>query len=151
VGLSDRLKHRLNPKTIAKEVFAGFTDKILPQGADELGNWLYTGSPYLPWPGKGQLPPVPMPEAGAPEKAGHGVHGPPDGGLDGTMLPPEPAPPAPPGPARPRLEGPIIEGEWHDVTPRQLGYTERLNQITSRGGQDQDRDRDRDRGRGMSR
>src|SRR4051794_33172364 len=55
------LNHRLSLKTIAKEVVAGFTDKIIPQGADELGNMLFSGSAYLPWPGPGNLQPIPAP------------------------------------------------------------------------------------------
>jgi len=80
LGLFDHIKHRLNPKTVAKEALAGLTDKIIPQGADELGNVLFSGNAYLPWPGKGHLPPVPEPEAPAEmsytqqleQAAGHG-------------------------------------------------------------------------------
>lgn len=146
MGVRDHLKHRLNRKTIAKEIFAAFTDKILPQGADEIGNLLFHGRAYLPWPGKGHLPPIPAPEAAAvpaPDPEGHGVHGPPEAGPDGTVLPPGPTPAAPSGGGPPRLEGPIVEVEWEDVTPGPLGYAERLDQIADRGG--------RDRGRGMDR
>jgi hypothetical protein len=61
-GIVAHLKHRLSFKTIIKEVLAGITDKLIPQGADELGNVVFSGSAYLPWPGKGHFPASPPPE-----------------------------------------------------------------------------------------
>lgn len=62
MGLIDHLKHRLNPKTIAAEAFATLTDKVIPQGSDEVGNVLFSGNAYLPWPGPGHTPALPAPE-----------------------------------------------------------------------------------------
>lgn len=61
--LDDHLNHRLDPKTIAREVFNHLTDKVIPQGADEAANALYNRSAYLPWPGTSGPAPVEAPPA----------------------------------------------------------------------------------------
>jgi hypothetical protein len=47
---------------IVPDIANTITDKIIPQGADEVGNLLMNGSAYLPWPGAGQNPPVEAPQ-----------------------------------------------------------------------------------------
>jgi hypothetical protein len=59
--LDNHLNHRLDPKTFAKEVFAHLTDKVIPQGADELANALFNRSAYLPWPGTSGPAPIETP------------------------------------------------------------------------------------------
>jgi hypothetical protein len=68
VGIAQHLKHRLNPMTIAKEVYRHLTEKVLPHGANEVGNMLMSGSAYLPWPGSNGPPPEPTPEIEPPVK-----------------------------------------------------------------------------------
>ena len=70
------LKHRLNPKTIAKEAFGYLIHKTLPQGADEIANVLFSGSSYLPWPAHGGPLPQPEPDAtpAPPEPTNFDVH-----------------------------------------------------------------------------
>ncbi len=65
MGVKDHLKHRLNPKTIGREVYAHLTEKTIPHGQDELGNILFSGSAYLPWPGKGGPEPIAAPHVEA--------------------------------------------------------------------------------------
>ncbi len=60
--LTDHLKHRLNPNTIASEFVKTMEERVQPQGADELANALFTGSGYLPWPNQGQQLIQPMPD-----------------------------------------------------------------------------------------
>jgi hypothetical protein len=142
MGLRDHLRHRLNPKTILKEAFSHFTDKVLPHGADEVGNLLFSGSAYLPWPGKGGPAPIAPPETTVSTEA------PPDTSLYGTVLPPDPIDVSPISGAW--LEGPIVEGdvratgnieplEWRDQNLLE-GYNP---QPSPRG--------DTDRSRGFSR
>ncbi len=93
MGIIDHLKHRLNPKTIAKEAFNHLTDKTFPHGADEVGNVLFSGSAYLPRPAVSGPAPIEAPaaEAATPEAAGSDNHaslyGPtePSPGLDDYM------------------------------------------------------------------
>ena len=59
--LDAHLNHRLSFKTIAREVFAHFTDKVIPQGADEAANALFNHSAYLPWPGTSGPKPIEAP------------------------------------------------------------------------------------------
>ena len=66
--VGQHLAHRLSPKTIAKEIFATVTDKLIPQGADELAHALFGhGRAYAP---HGYHVPRPI------KPEGHGVHGP---------------------------------------------------------------------------
>jgi hypothetical protein len=45
-------------------MFNHLTDKVIPHGADEVGNSLYGGgSAYLPWPGAGGPAPIEAPPA----------------------------------------------------------------------------------------
>lgn len=103
MGLFDRIKERLNPKTIAEEAFTTLTDRVIPSGADELGKAIFTGHGYIPWPAKGQ-------------EIEDGVHGKEQAqesasqetpGMDGEVLSPE------------RTQGQeqqinhTIEGDWH--------------------------------------
>lgn len=60
-GAKEHLKHRLSPRTIIKEIFNHVTDKVIPHGADEIGNVLFSGSAYLPWPGEGGPKPIEAP------------------------------------------------------------------------------------------
>src|SRR5208282_5221444 len=53
---------------IPSELFAGITDRIIPQGAAELSQALFTGNAYAPY--GPALRPL------EPETPGHGVHGP---------------------------------------------------------------------------
>lgn len=61
--LDHHMRHRLSFKTFFKEVYAHFTDKVIPHGADELGNALHSAghSGYLPWPGSSGPAPVEAP------------------------------------------------------------------------------------------
>jgi hypothetical protein len=65
-GLIDGTKQFV--KTVAYETYEHIADKVIPQGADEVANVLYTGSAYLPWPGQGKAPDRTPDEVG--------VHGP---------------------------------------------------------------------------
>jgi len=65
-AVGDHLKHRLNPWTIATEITNHVLHKLIPQGADEVANALYSGSAYLPWPGNNGPAPIPPPETEAP-------------------------------------------------------------------------------------
>ena len=55
------LNHRLSFKTFFKEVYAHFTDKVIPHGADEPSNVLFGGRAYLPWPNNGGPKPIEAP------------------------------------------------------------------------------------------
>ena len=55
------LNHRLSFKTFFKEVYSHFTDKVIPQGADEAANALFNHSAYLPWPGTSGPKPLETP------------------------------------------------------------------------------------------
>jgi hypothetical protein len=67
-AVGKHLAHRLDPRTIGKEMFAAVTDRIIPQGAAELSQALFTGHAYSPY--GYSLRPL------QPEEPGHGVHGP---------------------------------------------------------------------------
>lgn len=62
------LAHRLDPRTILGEMAAAVADKVIPQGAAELGQAIFGHGAYVPY-GQGQDPIQPL----AP---GEGVHGP---------------------------------------------------------------------------
>lgn len=56
------LGNRLNPVTMVREALAAFPDKIIPQGAAEIGQALFAGgNPYTPY-GPTERP-LPMTEA----------------------------------------------------------------------------------------
>jgi hypothetical protein len=61
MSIKSFLKHRLNPKTVLKEVYNHLCHKTLPHGADEVGNLLFSGSAYLPWPGSNGPQPLDAP------------------------------------------------------------------------------------------
>jgi hypothetical protein len=48
MGLIDLIKHRLNPRTIAKEMDAGVV-RLASQGAAEAAQALFSGNPYVPY------------------------------------------------------------------------------------------------------
>ncbi len=59
---ANQLSQRANWKTIAKEAFSYLTNVVIPHGADEIGNFLYsgTGSGYWPGQGRGNAPIEPV-------------------------------------------------------------------------------------------
>ncbi|MFO0906866.1 MAG: hypothetical protein U0835_00600 [Isosphaeraceae bacterium] len=125
-GINDfdaHLMHRLSPLTFLKEVINHFEKKVLPQGADEIGNLLYSNSAYLPWPGNNGPAPIPVPDPITAES----LYGPAapgaDPGLyarDGEVIPPGGGPSAG---DHLRLESPVIDGEWYEQ--RLLGSADR--------------------------
>jgi hypothetical protein len=48
MGLIDLIKHRLNPRTIAKEMDAGVV-RLVGQGAAEAAQALFTGNGFVPY------------------------------------------------------------------------------------------------------
>ena len=68
--LGGTIKARLNPKTIAAEVFETITDRVIPHGAAELAHALNTqGSGYVPY-GQASMPVEPPETASPPIDAG---------------------------------------------------------------------------------
>jgi hypothetical protein len=55
----DHLAHRLNPATIAREMAAAVTDKVMPQGAAELAGAIFGQGAFTPY-GQGQEPVQPL-------------------------------------------------------------------------------------------
>jgi hypothetical protein len=119
MGFMDTLKHRLNPKTIATEISNHLIERTIPHGADELGNTLFSGSAYLPWPGKGgpgavaaqETPDAPTIEPPPADPVGNG----------GAVTPSEPV-----APVTPQNDGPT-------------GYAAQIEQMRQRGGDDRSR------------
>ncbi len=111
--IKHHLKHRLNPKTIAMEMANHLTDKVIPQGCDEVANALFNHSAYLPWPGSSGPAPIEAPPIGLHPAAG---------ALDGIVMPPEPFYGFHPDGTQSLLETPIIDGEAPS-TPDRLSYT----------------------------
>ena len=78
-SIAKHLKHRLSLKTIGKEVFNHIVHKVLPHGADEIGNLFWTSNAY--WPGSGGNTPKPIAAPlieplRSPTETVHGVSGP---------------------------------------------------------------------------
>lgn len=162
------LTHRLSLKTIGKEVFAHFTDKVIPHGADEIGNVLFSGSAYLPWPGQGGPKPIQAPQIEAlaastieapvvgtgegpdnPYVSGSGYSPPsPEGGPSGLYLP-DPGPFAPsriPPSGGPDLStnpyltgGTTPEPHDHNSVYGVQSYQDAIKDSIQRGANDPDR------------
>jgi hypothetical protein len=64
MGLIALLKHRLHPRTIAKEVDAGVV-RLASQGSAELAQALYTGQAFVPYGPTDRPLPVEAPDYGA--------------------------------------------------------------------------------------